>query len=201
MSNDDKKLKLDDQTAAVFAKKGYIAEKLLNNGAFGWVYKGRNEKTGLTVAIKAMNLEKIGQTMEKKFFPRELHALKGIVHEHVVTVYDIIQSNGVIYILMEFAENGDINDYLKKNGPLPENLAGFWFAQMCSALKHVHFEMMIAHRDIKTDNILLTDNLKVTKLADFGFAATTALDEHGNTVMSKTYCGTKPYERFVNNAY
>ena len=133
-----KTIKLDPKTEAVFKKKGYKIEKMLNEGAFGQVYKGCNTKTGEEVAIKVMDLQAVGEKFKQKFLPRELTALVGIKHEHVIYIHDIIRANQKIYIFMEFANGGDITGYLSKNGAIPEALTCYWFTQTCKAISYIH---------------------------------------------------------------
>lgn len=180
---------LDPKTAAVFKRKGYSIEKKLNEGAFGQVYKGQNMKTGEFVAVKVMDLEKVGDKFKTKFLPREIAALIGVRHENVINIYDIIKANNRIYIFMEFANGGDLTGYLQKNGPIPESLTCYWFAQVCQALKYIHEELHIAHRDIKIDNVLLHNN--IAKLTDFGFAKESW--DGTKPILSETFCGTEPY--------
>src|SRR5699024_2813827 len=71
----EKSIKLDPKTEAVFKKKGYNIEKMLNEGAFGQVYKGSNTRSGELVAIKVMDLDAVGEKFKQKFLPRELAAL------------------------------------------------------------------------------------------------------------------------------
>jgi len=85
----EKSIKLDPKTEAVFKKKCYTIEKMLNEGAFGQVYKGANTKTGELVAIKVMDLDAVGEKFKQKFLPRELAALIGIKHEHVIYILDM----------------------------------------------------------------------------------------------------------------
>jgi len=66
---------------------------------------------------------------------------------------------------MEFAPNGDVVRYLKKNKALPESLACQWFTQVCDALNLLHSNLHMAHRDINIDNILLNDTYSA-KLTD-----------------------------------
>ncbi|KAH7637751.1 testis-specific serine/threonine-protein kinase 4 [Dermatophagoides farinae] len=191
MSTPKESIRLDPKTAAVFRKKGYSVDKKLNEGAFGQVYKGSNTKTGELVAVKVMDLDKVGDKFKQKFLPRELAALIGIKHESVICIHDIIRANHKIYIFMEFANGGDITGYLHKNGSISEPLACYWFTQVSNALSYIHDELKIAHRDIKIDNILLHDNM--AKLTDFGFAKE-SYDCHTDTIiMSETFCGTEPY--------
>ena len=60
---------LDPKTKAVFKKKGYYLEKKLSQGSFGQVYKAKNTKTDETVAVKVMDLEKVGEKFKEKFLP------------------------------------------------------------------------------------------------------------------------------------
>lgn len=165
----EKTIKLDPKTEAVFRKKCYTIEKMLNEGAFGQVYKGTNTATGELVAIKVMDLDAVGDKFKQKFLPRELAALIGIKHQYVINIHDIIRANHKIYIFMEFANGGDITGYLTKNGPIPEALSCYWFTQTCRALCYIHEELNIAHRDIKIDNILLHNNVAKCKLIPLVF--------------------------------
>lgn len=184
----DEIIKLDPKTDAVFKKKHYKVEKKLNEGAFGQVYKGYNTKTGDQVAVKVMDLDKVGSKFKEKFLDREINALISIRHENVIYIYDIIRANNKYYIFMEFANGGDLTHYLQDNGPMPEALACYWFTQVSSALCYLHVEMKVAHRDIKIDNVLLHNN--VAKLTDFGFAKDLTREP---VTLSKTFCGTEPY--------
>lgn len=116
-----------------------------------------------------MNLDKAGKVIEDTYFPREKEALIKVEHDHVIQVLDIWRANRVIYVVMEFAENGDIRGYLKSRGPCPESLSAWWFEQVSGALHYMHNTVHMAHRDIKVDNVLLTQNFKVSKLTDFGY--------------------------------
>lgn len=126
------------------------------------------------------------------FLPRELTALMEVKHPNAVRVYDIIRSNHRIYIFMEYAGNGDIASYLKKNKKIGESLACVWFTQACEAVNYLHNTIHMAHRDIKLDNILLDDKYNC-KLTDFGFANLAKDDQDISCALSETYCGTVPY--------
>ena len=142
----EKTIKLDPKTEAVFKRKGYSIEKMLNEGAFGQVYKGANNKTGELVAIKVMDLDAVGEKFKTKFLPRELGALMDIKHTNVIYIHDIIRANKKIYIFMEFANGGDITGYLTKSGPIPKPLTCYWFTQTTRAIHYIHTEMKMAHR-------------------------------------------------------
>lgn len=91
---------------------------------------------------------------------------------------------------MRYADNGDLLDFIKLHGAIPEQQAKIWFRQMASGLKYLHGKN-IAHRDLKCENILLSRRYNV-KLADFGFARF-CVNENGRRVLSRTYCGSAAY--------
>ncbi|KAI1299398.1 Testis-specific serine/threonine-protein kinase 2 [Halotydeus destructor] len=183
---------LDHKTEKMFDKRGYKLTTKISCGAYGIVYKGTKQNGGQVCAVKIMDLSKCGERFKQKFLPRELTMLIQIRHAHVVKIYDIFRSNNKIYIFMEFATNGTLTSYLKKNGPLTEDQARVFFLQMAAALAFMHTELGIAHRDIKIENILLDEN-NMTKLTDFGFARDAIDPETKMAVMSETWCGTEPY--------
>ena len=184
-------INLDEKTSNMLEHKGYTIEMKLNEGAFGQVFKGMHKDLNEPIAIKIMDLAKVGQKFESKFWPRELKALSGIKHENVIFVYDIIRSGGRLFIFMEFANGGDITGYLNKNGPIPEALTCFWFGHVTNALRFIHEDLRFAHRDIKIDNILLNNH--IAKLTDFGFAKEAWDSNTNKPLLSETFCGTEPY--------
>lgn len=191
-------LELDPKTEAVFKKKGYKLDKLLSHGAFGWVYKGTYVKAepNEPIAVKVMDLQKVGEKFAEKFLPRELEALIGVKHENACFIYDIIRANHKMYIFMEFCDSGDIAGYLKKNGAIDEIKTCMWFSQTAQGLRFMHDELHMAHRDIKVDNIMLTHDKSqalVAKLTDFGFARKCWDEQAQAQQVSKTFCGTEPY--------
>jgi len=105
-----------------------------------------------------MNLEKMSAKFKKRFLFRELASLMEIKHENIIRVWDIFCSNNRIYVFMEFAANSDLARYLKQYGALSDNRARIWFTQMANSISYLHEEMFTTHRDIKIDNILLTES-------------------------------------------
>lgn len=93
-------------------------------------------------------------------------------------------------LFSRYADNGDLLDFIKKNGVVPEQQAKIWFRQMASGLHYLHGKN-IAHRDLKCENILLSRRFNV-KLADFGFARF-CVDSDNRRILSQTYCGSAAY--------
>ena len=184
-STEKEQIQLDPRTAAVFKRKGYKVTDKISEGSFGKVYKGKRTKDGIKSAVKVMDLDRMDKfTLE--YLPRELEMLQKINHPCAIKVYDIFKSNKRIYIFMEYAPNGCLTDQCKDH-PIPENKGRKWFRQTSEAMVYLHFTLRVAHRDIKTDNILLDANFDA-KLSDYGF---TRNAEPGDA--SHTICGTVPY--------
>ncbi|XP_043260980.1 testis-specific serine/threonine-protein kinase 3-like [Colletes gigas] len=180
---------------AVLFARGYRFLKRLGEGSYAKVYlaeykteadRDRNNK----LACKVIDTEKAPKDFVRKFLPRELEILAKLSHPHVVHVHSIFQRRTKYFIFMRFAENGDLLEFILKNGPVAEGQARVWLRQLVLGLQYLH-ELEIAHRDMKCENVLLTSNYNV-KLADFGFARY-MIDNRGKRVLSDTYCGSLSY--------
>ena len=170
-------------------KKGFKIEERINFGSFSEVYKAR--QNGNKIAAKVIDLSKTSKEYRTKFLPRELYTLQKLRHPNIINIHNIINLENKIFIFMDLAEGGDILDYLKFNGPIPENQAKIWFKQSTQALEYIH-SFGIAHRDLKSENILL-DKSQNAKLTDFGFSRTCYDSQTGKKLLSETYCGSAAY--------
>lgn len=101
----------------------------------------------------------------------------------------------MIYIVTEYALNGDIFDHLVKNGKMTEPEACHVFAQILSAVKYCHSRGVV-HRDLKVENLLL-DGDNCIKLADFGFSNY----YESETSLLSTWCGSPPYAGTIFDFY
>ena len=133
--------------------------KHLGSGAFGIVWKGTWKST---VAIKKY-------TFAGEKIPHEVLTLGSVrTHENITALYGMVEHQHTIGIIMEFAPDGSLYDYLHKNGlkpPLEQSVD--WAMQVARGMKHLH-NNNIVHRDLKSPNILLSG--KVAKICDFGTA-------------------------------
>ncbi|XP_075221414.1 testis-specific serine/threonine kinase [Lycorma delicatula] len=174
-------------------QRGYTIGKKIGQGSYASVhladYIDQSSKK-LRLACKIFDKEKAPHDFLEKFFPRELDILTKIENPHIIQVHSILQRGPRVFIFMNYAENGDLLDHIKRNGVTAEHNAKMWFRQMASGLQYLHSKN-IAHRDLKCENILLSRKFHV-KIADFGFARF-CMDDAGRRVLSETYCGSAAY--------
>lgn len=151
-------------------KKGYMISRKIGQGSYATVHLSEYSEGGRRVklACKIFDKERAPKDFLDKFFPRELDILTRIENPHIIQVHSILQRGPRVFIFMRYAENGDMLDFIRQNGLVPERQAKIWFRQMVQGLQYLH-ALNIAHRDLKCENILLSRHWNV-KLADFGFA-------------------------------
>ena len=139
--------------------------KLLGSGGYGEVWEALNLQLRVKVAIKLPNTSKLNpEDLER--FRREARALCLIHNEHVLRFFEY-NTEPTPYLVMELLKGHDLEEHIKKHGPLPLHLVKLICKQLCAGLQAVH-DAGIIHRDIKPSNIYcLVDPLKV-KLVDFG---------------------------------
>ncbi|CAH0561282.1 unnamed protein product [Brassicogethes aeneus] len=175
------------------AQKGYKILKAFGEGSYAKVYlsefQDKGEKTRV-LACKIIDTSKAPKDFVKKFLPRELDILIRVNHPHIIHVHSVFQRKSKYFIFMRFAENGDVLEFILKKGSVSEAQARVWFRQLSLALQYLH-NMDIAHRDLKCENCLITNNFNL-KLADFGFARFVS-DNNGKLLLSSTYCGSLSY--------
>jgi serine/threonine protein kinase len=172
----------------------YQIEKKLGAGAFGTVYKAKDKILGRMVAIKTIRLEGLaaaGASLEELLdrFKREAQVSAQLKHPHIVTIYDIGDSEGMSYLAMEFIDGQGLDKIIAAEGKLGVERAAAIAAQVADALDFAHRHSVV-HRDIKPANIMIEagDRVKVT---DFGIAKVTTSTEH--LTMTGSLLGTPSY--------
>ena len=107
---------------------------------------------------------------------REIKILKQLHHPNVVQIYEIIETEQDLYLVMEFVNGGDLHSLLtemrRRGESVPEQQLLMWLTQICSALAHLHRQRVL-HRDVKTANIFVSAQ-STLKLGDFGLAVRVA---------------------------
>ncbi|XP_023317547.1 serine/threonine-protein kinase SIK3-like isoform X2 [Trichogramma pretiosum] len=163
----------------------YALGETIGKGNFAIVRKATHIVTGSMVAIKIIDKTKLSEENLAKIF-REVSIMKRLNHKHVIKLYQVMETEKMIYLVTEYAEGGEIFDYLVKNGRLKENEARRIFCQIVQAVLYLHKNGFV-HRDIKAENLLL-DKKGNMKIADFGFS-----NEYQPGVALRTWCGSPPY--------
>ncbi|XP_023268741.1 MAP/microtubule affinity-regulating kinase 3 isoform X16 [Seriola lalandi dorsalis] len=112
--------------------------------------------------------------------------MKILNHPNIVKLFEVIETERTLYLVMEYASGGEVFDYLVAHGRMKEKEARAKFRQIVSAVQYCH-QKHIVHRDLKAENLLLDADMNI-KIADFGFSNEFTL---GNKL--DTFCGSPPY--------
>jgi eukaryotic-like serine/threonine-protein kinase len=140
---------------------------LLGAGGMGEVYKARDTRLRRIIALKSLPAEKIGHPDRKQRFLLEAQAASRLNHPNIVTIYDVLEENGMCFIAMEYVAGTTLEIACAGHGlPLKESLK--YAAEIADALAAAHAAGII-HRDLKPANIIVTADGRV-KLLDFGLA-------------------------------
>uniref|UniRef100_A0A667YE65 non-specific serine/threonine protein kinase n=1 Tax=Myripristis murdjan TaxID=586833 RepID=A0A667YE65_9TELE len=139
----------------------------------------------LQVAIKIVDKTQLDDENLKKIF-REVQIMKMLRHPHIIRLYQVMETERMIYLVTEYASGGEIFDHLVAHGRMAEKDARKKFKQIVAAVHFCHCRNIV-HRDLKAENLLLDHNLNI-KIADFGFSN---LFSRGQLL--KTWCGSPPY--------
>ncbi|XP_054479016.1 TRAF2 and NCK interacting kinase b isoform X2 [Anoplopoma fimbria] len=176
MASDSPARSLDEIDLSALRDPAGIFElvELVGNGTYGQVYKGRHVKTGQLAAIKVMDVT--GD--EEEEIKAEINMLKKYSHHRNIATYygAFVKKNppgmdDQLWLVMEFCGAGSITDLIKntKGNSLKEEWIAYVCREILRGLTHLHQHKVI-HRDIKGQNVLLTENAEV-KLVDFGVSA------------------------------
>jgi len=144
-----------------------ILEKL-GEGGMGVVYKAEDTKLKRIVALKFLPPSIIASEREKTRFIYEAQAAAALNHTNICTIYEIDEADGQAFIAMEFVEGQELRKLLIDNYQLPIDNVRAYATQIAEGLKAAHAKG-ITHRDIKSSNIMVTENGQV-KIMDFGLA-------------------------------
>jgi serine/threonine-protein kinase len=151
----------------------YRLETLLGEGGMGVVYRARHVLIDRVVALKLIRPDLRGETHLRAWMLREARAANRVDHAHIVDIHDVGETeDGELYLVMEYLVGQSLSHECGK-GPMPLTRAVDILEQMCAALARAH-DLGVVHRDLKSDNIMLTTRggrRDFVKILDFGLAA------------------------------
>ncbi len=147
----------------------YEIVKELGKGGFATVFRARDPDLDREVALKVLDPLLTRDPVWVDRFRREARAVARLDHPHVVTIYEVGEAEGLLYIATRLIEDGTLADLITERGALPWTDVVRFVAQISSALDYAHDQGVI-HRDLKAANILI-DEARGAQLTDFGFAS------------------------------
>lgn len=160
--------------------------KTIGEGTFGKVKLGHHILTGEKVAVKILEKEKIKDSGDAERVSREIKILKVVRHPSIIQLYEIIETPKQFYLIMEYANGGELFDYIVSHGKIKETQACKIFKQVLTGLEYLH-GLGIAHRDLKPENLLIDQDFSM-KIVDFGLSN---MFSPGESL--KTACGSPCY--------
>ncbi|KAL4914034.1 hypothetical protein BDW62DRAFT_204974 [Aspergillus aurantiobrunneus] len=159
----------------------YTLGRLIGKGSFGKVYLASHKLTNHSkVVLKSSDKEDMN-------LAREIHHHRQFLHPHIARLYEVIVTEKLVWLVLEYCPGDELYNYLLRNGPLPIDKVKKIFTQLVGAVSYVHSKSCV-HRDLKLENILLDKNENV-KLCDFGFTR----EYEGKSSYLQTFCGTVCY--------
>ena len=180
-----------DLTNHVFGD--YHVLRRIGSGAMAEVYLAQQQSLGRQVALKILKPELAASENSVKRFVREAKASAQLVHPNIVHIYEVNCVEGIWFIAQEYVQGTNLHAFLKKNGAFSPQQVALILWQTALALQKAS-QSGIVHRDIKPDNILLSDSGEM-KVADFGLAQVGAMftDEKAALTQTGMTLGTPLY--------
>ncbi|ESO88403.1 hypothetical protein LOTGIDRAFT_219153 [Lottia gigantea] len=163
----------------------YEMERTIGKGNFAVVKLATHIVTKTKVAIKIIDKTQLDEDNLKKIY-REIQIMKLLKHPHIIRLYQVMETERMLYLVTEYASGGEIFDHLVAHGRMNEKEARKKFKQIVAAVAYCHSRQVV-HRDLKAENLLLDANLNI-KIADFGFS-----NYFSSNGKLKTWCGSPPY--------
>jgi hypothetical protein len=169
----------------------YRVSRALGQGSIARVLAARDEARGVDVAVKLLHANLRRDRIVAGRFVREAEIVRRIEHPHVIRIHEVVETEELLFLVMELHPGGDLADRMARGGPLPPAEVRRLAAQLCGALEAAH-RAGVVHRDIKPQNVLVGPDPAAldVRLCDFGLAR--VADSAGLTTRS-TVLGTPEY--------
>lgn len=167
----------------------YTVEEEIGRGGAARVFRARDQQ-GVLVALKVLRPELLASVTAKRFL-REISVLRQLDHPRIARILDYGEAEWLVYFVMEFVEGATLRAVLesRKQLPLADTMRGS--CEVLDAVAHAH-ERGIVHRDVKPENIVLSEE-RGAILLDFGIARAIAVSEEGRVTRSGFTVGSSAY--------
>lgn len=165
----------------------YDLGETIGKGHFAVVKLAKHVFTGEKVAVKVIDKNKLDEISRQHLF-QEVNCMKLVQHPNVVRLYEVIDTQTKLYLILELGDGGDMYDYIMKHEKgLDEDKAKTYFKQIVQAIHYCH-NLHVVHRDLKPENVVFFEKLGIVKLTDFGFSNKFVPGRH-----LETSCGSLAY--------
>jgi len=161
-----------DNLVGITLGNRYDMLEKIGTGGMATVYKAKDTLLNRYVAIKILRDSLEGEEQVVSNFIKEAQSSASLVHNNIVSVYDVGEEGGLNYMVMEYVDGITLKEYIKQKGALPWQEACDFAIQIGQGISEAH-SINIIHRDIKPQNILMTKD-KTLKVTDFGIARAVA---------------------------
>lgn len=169
-------------------RNSYKVIKKINEGSFGEIFQVRGSAMNDYFALKHITF--FGNVSDQKYIMNEISALSNLKHENIILLHTVIVKHQEVNIFMEFADNGNLMDYVSYQKKVENTTIFNIFIQILKGVNYCH-EQFIAHKDLTPSNVLLTCNMTV-KLADFGLSMPCRTSD-GKHLLCNDFLGNKLY--------
>jgi serine/threonine protein kinase len=165
----------------------YELKTKLGKGTFGTVYLGKHIPSKNKIAVKMINREGLKPEQQNRL-EQEILCQRSVTSDYIVSLIDVQKTENNFYLILEYCEGGDLGQFIKTHGPVDEETTQRWMQNLAEGFKALKSKNII-HRDLKLQNILMSENSTkaVLKLADFGMSR--FLDND----LAQTWLGTPLY--------
>ncbi|XP_062154872.1 serine/threonine-protein kinase ATG1a isoform X3 [Alnus glutinosa] len=166
----------------------YILGPRIGSGSFAVVWRSRHRHSGVEVAVKEINRKQLNPKVSENLL-KEISILSTINNPNIIRLFEAIETEDRIYLVLEYCDGGDLADYIHRHSKVSETVARHFMKQLAAGLQILQ-EKHLIHRDLKPQNLLLStrEGTPLLKIGDFGFAR--SLMPQG---LADTLCGSPLY--------
>ncbi|KAA3475166.1 serine/threonine-protein kinase ATG1a-like isoform X1 [Gossypium australe] len=165
----------------------YILGPKIGSGSFAVVWRSRHRQHGLEVAVKEIDKKLLSSKVSESLL-KEISILSTINHPNIIQLFEAIETEDRIFLVLEYCDGGDLAAYIQRYGKVSEEVARHLMRQLAAGLQVLQ-EKHLIHRDLKPQNLLLTKGpTPQLKIGDFGFARSLTPEN-----LADTLCGSPLY--------